>query len=153
MFCLKILSQAQAAAIRPLIPAPEWKSIGAKRIPHEGEFGDDFSANKLSLPAAFQHFRRAGVEPGAFGINHHARPVPAHAQAVGPSGKDLRFQPGKIQLLAPRFPKFPRRQPRFARAALWLRLMGAKKKATPEFPNSDRPVAAGNSLTTFGGGD
>src|ERR1019366_7024708 len=104
----------------------------------KGKLPDNFPADQVLLDDAFQHFRRAGVIPDAFGINDCDWPAHADAQAVGLGAINQRLRAGEIQFPEPPFQKFPGGQSVLLRATFRLGLVGTKKNVAPEFFDAER---------------
>ncbi len=73
--------------------------VRGKRIPREGEWRDDATANEVFLDDSFEHLRHTGVIPYRFGIHYRDRTLDADSEAVCFRSINQRFRANQIELL------------------------------------------------------
>ena len=108
-------------------------SRSIRAAPCKSEFFNNSPVNQMFLYDSLNHFRRAGMIPDAFGINHGDRPLRADAQAIRFGAINQRLRLGKIQFFEPPLQVIPRFKPLLFRRALRLSLVRTKKNVPPIF--------------------
>jgi hypothetical protein len=103
----------------------------------KSEFFDDFPLNQVFLDDHFQHFRSAGVIPGAFGIDHGDGALGADPEAIGLRPIDKRFRAHEVELFQALFQEIPGFDAFFPRGTFVLGLVSAQKNMTVKFFNAE----------------
>ena len=110
----------------------------AKRVLGEAVFLDDLAVDEVFLDDALEDFRRAGVVPGALGIDDRDGAACANAEAVGLGAVHFGLEANKAEFLEPRFQERPRFETGLLGAALRLGLVGAEKNVAFNSPQTKR---------------
>ena len=99
----------------------------AKRVLGEAVFLDDLAVDEVFLDDALEDFRRAGVVPGALGIDDRDGAACANAEAVGLGAVHFWLETNEAEFLEPCFQERPRLEAGRLGAALRLGLVGTEK--------------------------
>ena len=98
-----------------------------KRVLGEVVFLDDLAVDEVFLDDALEDFRRAGVVPGALGIDDRDGAACANAEAVGLGAVHFWLETNEAEFLEPCFQERPRLETGRLGAALRFGLVGTKK--------------------------